>query len=292
MTPARILAQSPPFEVSEPVDLRVFLAPGVEASIEAHAASEPHHEICGALFGHRGCDAAGPFVIVSRAVVGRFADQQGASVKFTHQTWDYIYSELSTMQDGSVIVGWYHSHPGFGVFYSAYDSFIQKHFFGEPWQVGIVIDPSDSSRGVFANTSTGIIGQLAYWNMAINADEASSPRICVYRDRFATNNAESKLLDEALAAGGDVSDILSSLRSISDSIAAMRREHRTSITLGWSAIGIALATLICAAAILVRIAFPTAYSPREQTTTPPRTNSASPVPGSQQTPTGGASNER
>ena len=39
------------------------------------------------------------------------------------------------------IVGWYHTHPGFGIFLSGMDLFIQDHFFNLPWQVAFVYDP-------------------------------------------------------------------------------------------------------------------------------------------------------
>ena len=33
------------------------------------------------------------------------------------------------------IVGWYHTHPGFGVEFSEMDLFIQQNFFGGPAQI-------------------------------------------------------------------------------------------------------------------------------------------------------------
>lgn len=42
---------------------------------------------------------------------------------------------------GMMIVGWYHSHPGFGAFFSSTDRYTQKHFFREPYHVGLVVDP-------------------------------------------------------------------------------------------------------------------------------------------------------
>jgi hypothetical protein len=48
------------------------------------------------------------------------------------------------------IVGWYHSHPDFGIFLSERDAFIQEHFFSGPGQVAYVIDPVRDLEGVFA----------------------------------------------------------------------------------------------------------------------------------------------
>jgi len=42
---------------------------------------------------------------------------------------------------GMMVVGWYHSHPGFGAFFSSTDRYTQKHFFKEPYHVGLVVDP-------------------------------------------------------------------------------------------------------------------------------------------------------
>lgn len=42
---------------------------------------------------------------------------------------------------GMMVAGWYHSHPGFGAFFSSTDRYTQKHFFREPYHVGLVVDP-------------------------------------------------------------------------------------------------------------------------------------------------------
>ena len=48
------------------------------------------------------------------------------------------------------IVGWYHSHPNFGIFLSDRDCFIQEHFFNGPGQIAYVVDPVNGVEGVFA----------------------------------------------------------------------------------------------------------------------------------------------
>ncbi len=48
-------------------------------------------------------------------------------------------------------VGWYHSHPGLGVFLSGHDLFIQRGFFGDQlWYIALVVDPISKEQGVFA----------------------------------------------------------------------------------------------------------------------------------------------
>ena len=47
------------------------------------------------------------------------------------------------------IVGWYHTHPDFGIFLSSHDLFIHRHFFAQPLQVAYVVDPIRQTRGFF-----------------------------------------------------------------------------------------------------------------------------------------------
>jgi hypothetical protein len=47
------------------------------------------------------------------------------------------------------IVGWYHSHPTYGIFLSDRDRFIHEHFFSGPGQVAHVVDPVLEIEGVF-----------------------------------------------------------------------------------------------------------------------------------------------
>src|SRR5207244_1370502 len=50
----------------------------------------------------------------------------------------------------SRIVGWYHSHPDFGIFLSDRDCFIHENFFSGPGQVAYVFDPVRDLEGMFA----------------------------------------------------------------------------------------------------------------------------------------------
>lgn len=90
-----------------------------------------------------------PGILVVGAIEARFSEAKRASLTFTHETWQYIGEVMEQRYPGERIVGWFHTHPGFGVFLSGHDMFIQKHFFDQPWQVAYVIDPVAQSRGFF-----------------------------------------------------------------------------------------------------------------------------------------------
>jgi proteasome lid subunit RPN8/RPN11 len=51
--------------------------------------------------------------------------------------------------ESAVIVGWYHTHPGFGIFLSGMDQFIHQNFFIQLWHVALVLDPVARRSGFF-----------------------------------------------------------------------------------------------------------------------------------------------
>ena len=106
-------------------------------------------EICGVLVGSWHRDEAGPFVKIVESIRGEGAETRFAEVTFTHQTWAKINAEMDTKFANLSIVGWYHTHPDFGIFLSDRDRFIHEHFFSGPGQIAHVIDPIRKTEGVF-----------------------------------------------------------------------------------------------------------------------------------------------
>jgi len=128
---------------------QVVFAAGVVDDIRAHGLSSPEAEVCGVLVGNVYCDNRGPWCRVAANIRGNGAAGRNAQVTFTGETWAHINGLMDTKFREDRIVGWYHTHPGFGIFLSEMDLFIQENFFGEPWQIAYVDDPKDGDRGVF-----------------------------------------------------------------------------------------------------------------------------------------------
>jgi len=126
----------------------VFIMETALAEINRHAAEEPQHEIGGILVGSV-VDGARPVVLVEAAIRGHAMAHTRGSVTFTHETWNEINSVKDSQYPDLKIVGWYHSHPGFGLFLSGHDLFIHQNFFTAPWQVAVVVDPLAKSWGCF-----------------------------------------------------------------------------------------------------------------------------------------------
>lgn len=128
---------------------RVYLKPEAHEGLWKHANEHGSVEICGVLVGKWARDADGPFLLVSDFIRGEAATSKFAEVTFTHDTWAKINHEMDTRFADLSIVGWYHSHPDFGIFLSDRDRFIQEHFFSGPGQVALVVDPVRKTEGVF-----------------------------------------------------------------------------------------------------------------------------------------------
>lgn len=128
---------------------RIYFEPRVHDDVWRHATESMAVEICGVLVGKWARDANGPFVLVSESIRGEAAASKFAEVTFTHETWAKINQQMDTRFAALAIVGWYHSHPDFGVFLSDRDRFIQEHFFSGPGQVAHVVDPVRKTEGAF-----------------------------------------------------------------------------------------------------------------------------------------------
>lgn len=65
---------------------------------------------------------------------------------------------------GSGVVGWYHTHPGMGLFLSDADIRTHRVLFGRPWQVAWVFDPGCWTGAFFARAGDGsLAGDEARW---------------------------------------------------------------------------------------------------------------------------------
>jgi proteasome lid subunit RPN8/RPN11 len=123
----------------------VLMEAEVLRKIRQHARTSMKAEVCGVLIGNTEDDR----MTVEACIAGINAAQGGAHVTFTQDTWEHIYKIKDKEFPDHKIVGWYHSHPGFGVFLSEHDLFIQQNFFSNPLQVAWVFDPHTDEEGCF-----------------------------------------------------------------------------------------------------------------------------------------------
>jgi proteasome lid subunit RPN8/RPN11 len=135
MSKRALQATGPLFEIDNEVTRR----------IRQHARSHMTTEVCGVLIGEK----SNGVVEVRASIEASNAAQAGTHVTFTQDAWETIYRVKDESYPEERIIGWYHSHPGFGVFLSEHDMFIQRNFFSSPDQVAWVYDPHTDEEGCF-----------------------------------------------------------------------------------------------------------------------------------------------
>ena len=123
----------------------VVMESEVARKIRQHCRTSMKAEVCGVLIGKNDDDRT----LVEACIAGVNAAQGGTHVTFTQDTWEHIYKIKDREYPDDKIVGWYHSHPGFGVFLSEHDLFIQENFFSGPHQIAWVYDPHTDEEGCF-----------------------------------------------------------------------------------------------------------------------------------------------
>ena len=95
-------------------------------------------ELGGLLVGQAYGDDAPRIIAVQHSVASAAFDNTGVSLRMESEVWNLARPLLGP---DAVIIGWYHSHPDLGAFFSDTDRTTQKSFFRQPFSLGIVIDP-------------------------------------------------------------------------------------------------------------------------------------------------------
>ncbi len=131
--------------------LPVFLTQDVFKTISVHAASDMDNEVGGWLAGRwcQDAQAGTEFIIVEALLPAQQVRSGSTFLTFTHDSQVAMLSALEEQYEDKCIVGWYHTHPRMGIFLSGYDTWLHDHFFPQPWQIALVVEPHAKHGGVF-----------------------------------------------------------------------------------------------------------------------------------------------
>ena len=152
-----------PFEDAVKEPLRIAVAGEAYAEVVSHGKESLDEEICGVLVGKIFQDQDGLWVAADAAIRGTSARQGGKHVTYTQETWEKIYEIKDRDHPSLNIVGWYHTHPGFGVEFSDMDRFIQQNFFSGAGQFALVSDPLSGDEAMCANMPNGLRDVGQFW---------------------------------------------------------------------------------------------------------------------------------
>ncbi len=131
-------------------DVWSVVQPAALGVIHAHVMSSKDVEVGGFLIGTHGGEREPPHCIA--AIEARAAVGDLTRLTFTHEAWEDVHRVIEHSYPECSIVGWYHSHPGHGIFLSDHDRFIHHNFFSAPWQIALVVDPVHQTEGLFCWT--------------------------------------------------------------------------------------------------------------------------------------------
>ncbi len=134
-------------------EFQVVIRQSALNGIHTHGDSSPAAEICGVLVGDVYQDATSAFLQIEHIIKGEAATRSAGQVTFTAETWQHIQEIMDRDYSDLRIVGWYHTHPGHGIFLSEMDIFLHESFFGLPWQTALVYDPRTGDEGFFSSES-------------------------------------------------------------------------------------------------------------------------------------------
>jgi hypothetical protein len=136
---------------SRDADATVVLPDALRDEVVAFLAASDV-EAGGLLLGrlHRVGDDAS-VVGVERFVAGRVSEGTGTSLALGTELWDDARPLLDA---GLAVVGWVHSHPDLGAFFSGTDRRTQRAFFAQPWQFGWCVDPVRREQAWFRGAAS------------------------------------------------------------------------------------------------------------------------------------------
>lgn len=99
---------------------------------------------------------------VTRAIPCNKFDATSVSLSMGPEVWSSarLYSN-----ECNFVVGWYHSHPNIGAFFSGTDRKTQAEFFNQEYSVGLVIDPIRSEECWF-----------------LGKDSKPIPKVCILKE--------------------------------------------------------------------------------------------------------------
>lgn len=111
-----------------------------------HAASEMHHEIGGYLLGFPAKETrTGANVTYIERAIRAIYDSTPTYVTMHAASFNDV--EAIRKRDGTLLVGYYHSHPRLSIFLSSTDVKNFADYHSEDYQIAVVVDPSQTPPG-------------------------------------------------------------------------------------------------------------------------------------------------
>ena len=124
----------------------VYFSKTAIQQFEQHAASfaENRLECMGLLLGNYYSFQGKRWVWAEQYITAE-NDSSPTSVRFSRDAFSSLVQKYNSSRNNKLVVGWAHSHPGYGCFLSATDVKTQDSFFDHSLNFALVVDPSKKS---------------------------------------------------------------------------------------------------------------------------------------------------
>lgn len=119
----------------------IFIDCGVEEKIRRHLSTkriELGGLLLGTVYSRRDLVSGIALILITDSVQSDDYLATGASLEMSPSVWEKARARSDAEQ---FVVGWYHSHPNLGAFFSGTDRRTQSQFFTNPYSIGLVVDP-------------------------------------------------------------------------------------------------------------------------------------------------------
>lgn len=132
-------------------EMNVFMHEMAEDHLKEHLTIDSYTETGGVLVGQAYfCQKTNSYyteIVGSISAINTVGNR--VHFEFTFESWKEIYKIRERDFPENVIVGWYHSHPGHGIFLSGTDLTTQRSCYNQIWQIAVVYDPINRQIGFF-----------------------------------------------------------------------------------------------------------------------------------------------
>jgi proteasome lid subunit RPN8/RPN11 len=141
--PAPDLRQGYRLHGCEPGDsqVQVIISQAALQQADAHSRSNLAVELGGALLGHAFRAGDRVYVEVLAALAAVSQDHGPVHFTFTADAWAQLHQDLASHYPELNMIGWFHTHPDLGVFFSVDDVVVHSAAFVQPWHLALVLDP-------------------------------------------------------------------------------------------------------------------------------------------------------
>lgn len=179
-----------------PEQVQIIVSQAALQQIDSHGRSNLYTELGGALLGRAYHHQEQVFVEIQAALPVVSADHGPVHFTFTADTWSQLRQDREQKYPNLEIVGWFHTHPNLGVFYSGDDVVVHSAAFTLPWHVGLVVDPGRNEACFFGWDNGELVAFPGFYELL---DSQTTPyarwrvvRTSVWKDASEAELAQTK----------------------------------------------------------------------------------------------------